>query len=98
MLEGTSCDRPLFTRQYEAGVCSAQFDPLREHRMAVGGYYGSVDIYDMRKLRSSTNAGFNYKTFNRNEMLNRFQADGGVWRIKWHPKNEGVLIGTFQNN
>ena len=86
----TPCTTALFTRYYDAGVCSAQFDQHREHRLAVGGYYGCVDIYDIRSLRSSTTG----RGGSTSEVLNRFEAGGGVWRLKWHPTKAGVLAGA----
>jgi len=78
----TSCQHPTFDLRYDAGVCSAQFDSYREHRMVVGGYFGTVDVYDMRRMN------------HRSSVLNSFVAGGGVWRLKWHPTVVGKLVAA----
>eukprot|EP00946_MAST-07B_sp_MAST-7B-sp1_P005013 g5013.t1 len=79
----------IFTRRYDAGVCSIQFDVFREHRVAVGGYFGAVEILDMRALSSA--GGFATAMVS---PLNRWETGGGVWRLKWHPSSVGLLAGA----
>ena len=79
----------IFSRYYDAGVCSIQFDIFREHRVAVGGYFGAVEILDMRALSSAGDLATAMVT-----PVNHWAAGGGVWRLKWHPFTEGLLAAA----
>jgi diphthamide biosynthesis protein 7 len=90
--KSTDIDTPplkIFARYYDAGVCSVHFDEFREHRVAVGGYFGAVEILDMRALSSAGSLATAMVT-----PLNRWETGGGVWRLKWHPSSVGVLASA----
>ena len=69
---------------FEAGVTTASYHPSLEHIFAVGSYDEGVRIWDMRKISA------------RSEPLANINVGGGVWRIKWHPKDVNrMLVGAM---
>jgi diphthamide biosynthesis protein 7 len=68
----SDCSKPTYTNSaHHAGVCSAQWNPHREHCFATGSYDNNLRIWDDRMMRR--------------EPLCQLDTGGGVWRIKWHP-------------
>eukprot|EP00551_Chaetoceros_affinis_P004097 CAMPEP_0203683350 /NCGR_PEP_ID=MMETSP0090-20130426/47477_1 /ASSEMBLY_ACC=CAM_ASM_001088 /TAXON_ID=426623 /ORGANISM="Chaetoceros affinis, Strain CCMP159" /LENGTH=449 /DNA_ID=CAMNT_0050552493 /DNA_START=670 /DNA_END=2019 /DNA_ORIENTATION=+ len=79
-------NRPIHSigqEEYNAGVTAVAYHPSSEHLFCCGSYDESVRLWDMRKLSSK-------------EPLNRIDVGGGVWRVKWHPKDKGrILVGAM---
>ncbi|KAJ2508515.1 hypothetical protein IWW47_000577 [Coemansia sp. RSA 2052] len=77
---------PVFnSRRHQAGVCSIHSNFHRQHMVATGGYDDTVMIWDMRAMRAP---------------VSEFNVGGGVWRLKWHPKEPtqllvGAMYGGF---
>jgi len=70
--------QPVFTnRSHEAGVTSVQSDPLQESCLRTGSYDEHIYTWDARALRRP---------------LSRVAIDGGVWRIKPHPRHLDRLL------
>jgi diphthamide biosynthesis protein 7 len=65
------------SKSHSAGVCSLQSNPFHEHLLASGSYDETVNIWDVR----------NFKT-----PLSVHSVAGGVWRLKWHPKDGRSLL------
>ncbi len=69
-------------KDFDAGVTAVSYHPSLEHVFAVGSYDEVVRLWDMRKLDG--------------EPLGQVNVGGGVWRIKWHPKDQSrILVGAM---
>jgi len=69
---GTST--PTFVnKKHEAGVCTIQVNPHDENIMATGSYDSYLNIWDKRSMAKP---------------LIHHCTEGGVWKVKWHPKLE----------
>ena len=67
---------------FEAGITAVAYHPSLEHVFAVGSYDEVVRLWDMRKMGG--------------EPLGKVNVGGGVWRIKWHPKDQSrMLVGAM---
>jgi len=77
-------DRACFTsKQHLMGVCSFQTHPTRDHIFCSGSYDESVVIWDNRCMRTP---------------LSEFPTGGGVWRLKWHPHGQDILLAACMYN
>eukprot|EP00040_Diaphanoeca_grandis_P006718 m.38423 g.38423 ORF g.38423 m.38423 type:complete len:404 (-) comp17910_c0_seq1:78-1289(-) len=65
------------SRSHEAGVCSIQSHADHEYCFVSGSYDESARVWDSRKLKSP---------------ISQINAGGGVWRVKWHPTHDNLLL------
>lgn len=63
--------------EYEAGVTAVARHPRLSHVLAAGSYDESVRLWDVRNMA---------------EPLCRAQVGGGVWRVRWHPSEDGMML------
>lgn len=77
--------RPVFTNrtQHSAGVTSIHASTKSEFRVASGSYDECVCLWDTRRTK--------YPTCDLN-------LGGGVWRLKWEPGPENLLLAACMHN
>jgi len=69
---GTSSST-FVNKQHDAGVCTIQVNPHNENILATGSYDTYLNIWDKRKM---------------SKPIIHHCTEGGVWKVKWHPKLE----------
>lgn len=66
-------------RSHRAGVCCISPSPAREHLIATGSYDETARLWDARQLKAP---------------LSEAECGGGVWRLKWHPVRQELLLAA----
>ena len=67
---------------HEAGVTSISHHPRQEFTLVTGSYDEKIRLWDTRSLK---------------QPLNEKNTGGGVWRLKWHPKEDLMLAACMYN-
>jgi len=66
------------TSMHEAGVVSIEFDKLAPHSLLTGSYDECLRVWDVRSMRRPVYTSDKY--------------GDGVWRLRWHPEQSGLLL------
>lgn len=68
-------------KTHSMGVCSVQTNPQIEHSLITGSYDENLRLWDMRmSVRPVMKLGMG--------------LGGGVWRLKWHPLDQGLILAA----
>ncbi|KAL2649763.1 hypothetical protein R1flu_017891 [Riccia fluitans] len=78
---------PVFRdrRTHQMGVCSIQSNPLLENILVTGSYDEYVRLWDLRMIQKPL-------------MQVELGLGGGVWRLKWHHKDSGLILAACMHN
>ncbi|KAJ7517316.1 hypothetical protein O6H91_21G018500 [Diphasiastrum complanatum] len=72
-------------RAHRMGVCCVQSNPLCEHVLVTGSYDETIRLWDSRMLQNPV-------------LEAELGLGGGVWKVKWHPKNGKLLLAACMHN
>lgn len=72
-------------KTHTMGVCSIQTNPQVEHFLITGSYDENLRLWDMRMGT-------------RPVMKLEMGLGGGVWRLKWHPLDRGLVLAACMHN
>jgi diphthamide biosynthesis protein 7 len=61
------------------GVTTIQSNPFSEYKVAVGSYDESLSVWDTRAMK---------------EPWISHQMGSGVWRVKWHPQTDKLVLAA----
>lgn len=70
-------------RSHGAGVCCISPHRTRPHLVATGSYDEVARLWDVRSLRAP---------------VAEAPCGGGVWRLKWHPEEDGLLLAACMHS
>jgi diphthine methyl ester acylhydrolase len=68
---------------HEAGVTTISSHPLLEHVLVTGSYDEFIRVWDTRLMR---------------QPVHSISTGGGVWRLRWHPKDPSLLLAACMYN
>lgn len=76
-------DSPTFRNRktHQMGVCSIQTNPHLDNVLITGSYDENLRLWDMRMAHSPV-------------MKVELGLGGGVWRMKWHPFDQGLVLAA----
>ena len=72
-------------KTHTMGVCSIQTNPQIVHSLITGSYDENLRLWDMRMGASPV-------------VKLEMGLGGGVWRLKWHPLDRGLVLAACMHN
>jgi diphthamide biosynthesis protein 7 len=73
----------ITNKVHEAGVTTISSHPLLEHVLLTGSYDEDIRVWDTRQMK---------------QPVRSISTGGGVWRLKWHPKDSSLLLAACMYN
>ncbi|CAG8448694.1 12012_t:CDS:10 [Dentiscutata erythropus] len=73
----------LFTNKRLVVIINIQSNPHSEHYLVTGSYDEHILLWDTRIMR---------------QPISDCHVNGGVWRLKWHPKKNNLLLSACMHN
>ncbi|XP_065670826.1 diphthine methyltransferase homolog isoform X1 [Hydra vulgaris] len=73
----------ITNKEFTMGVCSLQSHKFKENIFAVGSYDEHCTVWDNRYIKTP---------------IVKTNLGGGVWRIKWHPNYDNILLTACMHN
>ncbi|KAI8909127.1 WD repeat-containing protein 85-like protein [Gorgonomyces haynaldii] len=70
-------------KTFDCGVTIISSHPKLEHTLATGSYDDHLRIWDTRNMKQE---------------LSSFNTGGGVWRLKWHPRDPNIVLAACMYN
>ncbi|KAG7351942.1 hypothetical protein IV203_007990 [Nitzschia inconspicua] len=84
----SNLSRPIYhnTNEFDAGVTVLSPHPRQSNLLVVGSYDETIALYDVRYVSSSSSSSSPTSLFHSDAI------GGGIWRCKWHPKDDNRLL------
>ncbi|OON14907.1 WD domain, G-beta repeat protein, partial [Opisthorchis viverrini] len=79
------------TLKHEMGVCSVRNHPTLLNIISTGSYDECLRVWDLRMVRTSTTGSVTAPS----TPLSSCTVGGGVWRHKWSPSGDWILVAAM---
>ncbi|GBM62413.1 Diphthine methyltransferase [Araneus ventricosus] len=73
----------FINKRHSMGVTAISKSKLNEHLLVTGSYDENVFLWDVRSMKIP---------------VSEISLNGGIWRLKWHPRNPSYLLSASMHN